>query len=1013
VKIGRVFPDLLTPLAAAGSVEEGLAHTLSRVVRLTASTAGILVYRPSRAPAVTVTAGARRLSAADEAALRALVGEPVSGVRLSTTAFGGRATTVLRAPLGMPRRPVGLLALLGRPRVLTRATLPGGFPRELGTAIDHVWRLHQRTLRISVMNDITRMLVSSDSLDDVLLAFMDGVARLVAFDGLSVHVVDAERGEVEVIDVPARSLASMAPRDTRVPLPGTLVAELLRTGVPLNVPDLSAARVPPASAAALSGEGYRCAMLVPLVSGGGVFGGVVLAATRLAAFTDDDVEAVAELARPLASAMEQRRLLDESRRRAEELAALYSTSQLITARLDVASVLERISRSVTALIGATGCGIGLLDDTRTQLVHAAAHGFKSEEWRALTLPVGEGIMGRCAATGSAIVVDDVRADGRSARRDVDDSEGIRSMLCIPLRVAGTLLGVISAFSTRPAFFSAHHRRVLEAFAEQAGIAVHNAQLFEESLRRTRETRALLEAGRAVTASLDPERTMRVIMEQARAVLGVQSCGIMTRDAATGELTSVASLDLPDTMIAKVRIREGEGITGRAVAERRPVQSADTFSDLRVRFPDLQRASGLRSMLAAPLLVGDRVRGAIVVFRRDVHHFSADEEELLRALADQAAIALEHANLYGELETMVQARTRELDRQRRFVEVVLEALPLGVFVLDEGLRVVRANPEGARVLACEPGTRSAFPSMLPADAAGEVERFLRQAFAARSAEAMEREMVVDGESKMFRLSVAPLGEGDDGGAAHVVLLVEDVTRAKQLERQMLLTERLTTAGRLAAGVAHELNNPLATIAGCAESLQSRLKEAGLSARPELADFPRYLGLIEEEAFRCKEITGSLLQFVREPGSRRTTTDLNALVLKTVELLSHQSRFTDSDIVTDLDADLPPVVVNEGQLRQVFLGIAANGLEAMDGRGRLTIRSRRAKEVVHIDFEDEGPGIPEHIGARVFDPFFTTKPPGQGTGLGLAIAQGIVADHGGRIELRAPARGGTVFRVVLPE
>ena len=110
---------------------------------------------------------------------------------------------------------------------------------------------------------------------------------------------------------------------------------------------------------------------------------------------------------------------------------------------------------------------------------------------------------------------------------------------------------------------------------------------------------------------------------------------------------------------------------------------------------------------------------------------------------------------------------------------------------------------------------------------------------------------------------------------------------------------------------------------------------------------------------------------------------------------------------------PAVVNEGQLRQVFLGIAANGLEAMDGRGRLVIRSRRAKSVIHVDFEDEGPGIPPDIGARVFDPFFTTKPPGQGTGLGLAIAQGIVADHGGRIELRSPPAGGAVFRVVLPE
>jgi signal transduction histidine kinase len=230
--------------------------------------------------------------------------------------------------------------------------------------------------------------------------------------------------------------------------------------------------------------------------------------------------------------------------------------------------------------------------------------------------------------------------------------------------------------------------------------------------------------------------------------------------------------------------------------------------------------------------------------------------------------------------------------------------------------------------------------------------------------------------------------------------------------MLLTERLTTAGRLAAGVAHELNNPLATIAGCAESLASRLAEDPLAGRPELADFRGYLTLIEEEVFRCKEITGSLLQFVREPGHRRTETDVNALVHKTIELLSHQSRFADSRFATDLDPEMPWLVVNEGQFRQLFLGIASNGLEAMDGRGRLTIRTRRARREAYVEFADEGPGIPDDVLARIFDPFFTTKPPGQGTGLGLAIAQSIVADHGGRIEVESRLGTGTVFRVVLP-
>ena len=1014
MKIGRVFPDLLTPLTRAASVEEGIERALTRLVGLTGATGGALLFRPPREEARVVTAGAGRLPAGLRRWLAAAAAAPARGARPGRAPLPGgrgRRVTVLRAALGEPRRPVGTLVLVGPPRALGRGTLARSFPRELGQALEHVWRLHRRALRMSVLNEITRLMVSSQSLDDVFRAFSEGAGRLVRFDSIGVSLLDAERPEFEIVDVVARALPLGSGRDARMPVAGTLLAEVAASGVAVRVDDVERGGMPEASRRAFAAQGWRAVALVPLVAGGGVFGAVTLAAARPGAFDDADVEVVAELARPLASAIEQRRLLEESRRRTDELAALYTTSQLITARLDVASVLDRISRSVTSLIGATGCGIGLLDTARTRLVHAAAHGFRSEEWRALSLPVGEGIIGRAAQTGSAIRVEDVRTDPRSARRDVDEREGIRAMLCVPLLVGGAVIGVISAFATRPGFFTAHHQRVLEAFAEQAGIAIQNARLFEESVRRARETRALLEAGRAVTASLDVSRTIRVILEEARSVLGADSCGLSTIEPETDELVSVASLDLPPEMVSQIRLRVGEGIAGRAVLERRPVQSADLHADARVRYPELPQASGFRSMLAAPLRVGERAVGAISVFRHDVHAFTVGEEELLLALADQAAIALEHARLYSALEGMVAERTRELDAEKRFVEVVLETLPLGVFVLDAALGVVRANREGARALACDAAARCPFARMLPADRVAPVEAFLRGAFETRRVATIEQELVIAGEAKIFRLTVAPV-ESAAAAVTHAVVLVEDVTRAKRLERQMLLTERLTTAGRLAAGVAHELNNPLATIAGCAESLQGRLGEGELAARPELADFPHYLGLIEEEAYRCKEITGSLLQFVREPGSRREPTDLNALIQKAVELLAHQSRFAESHVVTELDPALPSVRVNEGQLRQVFLGLASNGLEAMEGRGTLTLRTRVVRGELEVEFEDQGPGIPEEHLARIFDPFFTTKPPGQGTGLGLALAQGIVADHGGRIEVASRPGKGSAFRVVLP-
>jgi GAF domain-containing protein/signal transduction histidine kinase len=1008
MKIGRVFPDLLTPLGAADSIEDGLSRTLRRLVALTGARAAALAFRPERERPIVVTSAVKPPALRDW--LVARLERRVSGVRVRTmTPPGLRTGTVLSAALGAPRRPVGQLVLFADGSRLGRHTLPAGFPREFGTAIEQMWRLHRRTLRIGVLNDLMSRLVSSESLDDVLRGFVDGLARLVSFDSVAVSLVDRERSELEVLDVLGRATPGAPVRDVRQPIADTFIAELLPSPRALRVDDITTGEAPNASRALFTALGYRSALVVPLVAARGMLGAVTLAARQPRVFDDVDVDVVTELARPLTSAVEHRRLVDESRRRAEELSALYSTGQLITAQLDVSSVLARITRSVIDLIGSTACSIGLLDSERRVVVHTASLGVRTEEWRELAIPVGEGIIGACASEGAPIRVDDIRRDARSARPDIDEREGIRAMLCVPLRVADTISGVLSAFSTRPGVFTAHHERLLETFADQAGIAIANARLFEESERRTRETRALFQAGRAVSASLDAAETMRVIMEQAKAVLGVESCGIMTRDPASGDLVNVASLDLPSDLVGTIRVREGEGITGRAVAERRPVWSADLWSDGSSRYRQIQRQTGFRSVLAAPLREGDRAVGALVVFRLDVHSFTPAEEELLVALADQASIALEHAKLYERLEGMVEERTRELDAQRRFVEVVLETLPLGVFVVDVDLRILRVNRDGGRVLPGETGPGTSFPDAF-GQRGGSVAEVLREARTTRRLQRVEEDLGIAGEIRTIRLTVAPLETaGDD---SRLIVLAEDVTLAKRLERQMLLTERLTTAGRLAAGVAHELNNPLATIAGCAESLVGRLGEATLTDADTEADFRRYLGIIEEEAYRCKEITGSLLQFVREPGSRRAPTDLNAIVVKTIELLSHQSRFAASAFATELASDLPEVSVNEGQMRQVFLGLAGNALEAMDGRGTLTIRTRRVRDAVEVELEDEGPGIPDEVLVHIFDPFFTTKPPGQGTGLGLAIAQGIVADHGGHIEVTSRPGKGSVFRVVLP-
>src|SRR6266567_3266475 len=238
--IGRAFPDLLTPLSSAASVEEGLAQTLDRLVERTGAAAGALVFTPPHEAPIVVTAGGRRLPAELGAWLRAEVQTPAGGWRLARVAPPGwpRGVAVaLRTPLGAPGRRVGALLLLGR--ALTRSTLASGFPQELGEALDHVWRLHRRRLRTSALNELTRLL-------------------------------DSERGEFEVVDIVARSMPLRVRRDARMPLVGTLLAELLTRGAPLRVDDVRDGDVPEASRRVFAERGYRAVALMPLASAGGV-----------------------------------------------------------------------------------------------------------------------------------------------------------------------------------------------------------------------------------------------------------------------------------------------------------------------------------------------------------------------------------------------------------------------------------------------------------------------------------------------------------------------------------------------------------------------------------------------------------------------------------------------------------------------------------------------------------------------------------------------------------------------
>jgi PAS domain S-box-containing protein len=231
--------------------------------------------------------------------------------------------------------------------------------------------------------------------------------------------------------------------------------------------------------------------------------------------------------------------------------------------------------------------------------------------------------------------------------------------------------------------------------------------------------------------------------------------------------------------------------------------------------------------------------------------------------------------------------------------------------------------------------------------------------------------------------------------------------KKMEEQLRLAGRLAAVGELSAGVAHELNNPLAAIQGYAQFLTMN-KELEESVKKDV-------DIIYREALRASKITQNLLSFARQHEPSKSCISLNEVIEKTMELRTHQMKVNNIELVTELAPDLPNTTADFYQMQQVFANIINNAEQAMTdahGRGKLTVRSSRTDGLIQIGFTDDGPGISEENMKRIFDPFFTTKEVGKGTGLVLSICYGIVEAHGGRLYARSKLGEGTTFFVEIP-
>ncbi len=417
---------------------------------------------------------------------------------------------------------------------------------------------------------------------------------------------------------------------------------------------------------------------------------------------------------------------------------------------------------------------------------------------------------------------------------------------------------------------------------------------------------------------------------------------------------------------------------------------------------------------SPLHINGEIKGAIIVGFETCDDFTDQRSRLIEAATQMSAMSV---NLSAHYEIALNNSIHEArEEHRKFTEAVLDALPVSLYVVDREYRIVTWNRHrevGSQGIPRDIAIGRDVFDVLEKYPQGRLKAEFERAFRTGHIERIEQQTVADdGTTRHWMVSKVPMKNVDNGDVTHVITVGEDVTMRVEAVQAINRAEKLAAVGRLAAGVVHEINNPLATIAACAEALEQRIDEGAFEASESADDLAEYLGLIKSEAFRCKAITTDLLDFSRIRTGERQSADAGDIVRSAANLISHQKRGDGITQVIEIESDLPLVSVDGGQMQQAIIALATNGIDAMSAGGKLTFRVFTKGNRVVLEVEDTGSGIPVENMSKIYEPFFTTKEVGKGTGLGLAVCYGIISEHGGRLSVRSNIGKGTTFSIFLP-
>ncbi len=842
-------------------------------------------------------------------------------------------------------------------------------------------------------------------------------------DAVSRQMVEALKSDLCIIsrwDRDANQLLTMQsyagpgiqrPEQTIRPLNSASPPEAVLKSQKSTVLEISHPDNAPERIAWLKSLNMQALFLIPLIYRRQTIGLVEIGRrTATESITPGDLRLAETMAAQAAVAIEHARFYNETTRHLAEAKVLQEVMVAAASQLDFNQVLNGTIEALHRTLGIERLGFFLPSNNNTEMIaySASTVGFAHKNGQTIRVPVEGSVVGWVNRNGKPLLIPDVRKSDNYYNL-ADDTH---SELCVPVILNNQVVAVLNAESPRLNAFGKEDLRLFSAIAAELSVALNNAQLFQTEHRLVSQQKALLDVFVDISSELQPEVLFQRIIERAIEVIPNADAGslvvpkgdVFVFAATVGfdieklhgiSFTATSLLANPDGTITKhTSSPKVDRFTQDTLLKINKSHLSQQFE----QFVEVGRLNEIKATLRAVLFIGDELLGAINVDSLSTADaFNEEDEQTLLLFASQAAIAIQNARLFEEIRT-AEARYRDLfDNANDFI-----------FTLDANFRISSAN----KVVLKSTGYQldeiigMHFTKFVLPGHTTKIFRSLKAQLASKEAPATFEMPVIskDKQEKLLEITMRVQRAGRRPVGIHCI--ARDITKRRELEQQLRQTEKLSTIGKLVAGVAHELNNPLTSIIGYASLLQ----ESNLPS-----DYQEDLQIIFRQAERARIIVQDLLTFARRINLETEPVDVNEVIQTSLALMKPHLQNHNIQVTVSLDFGLSQTIADPHQLEQVFVNLITNAVQALSTvprTGQLKLETKQLSNYILISLADNGPGIPENIINRVFDPFFSTKDVGDGTGLGLSICFGIISEHKGRIWAENNTSHGVTFYIELP-